>query len=403
GTPPAVPVPPQPASSAQQPTPGTANDLNGSRKPEDEPAEAQALPGVEAQPAAQEGHGPAYEEVQIEMAEPYIAPSMLPGPLSSGPLGQSTEAVLAQAAREMPDRPLDREKASALYKSGLDALDQGVRRGYTGMEVEPGAATAGAGYFREALQLVPNSTVYRYMHAVALRYSEGFEVAIGEFRQVLELDPGHFEARQQVAFGPRWHDPYAYPVWSERAVEPSMPLPEPVRTLLPQPHRPGTRLVLLREGNSKVVVALSRTRRDTWSELPTADMLARIEMVLTRTPSGPIIAFYVVIRDDPNNPYKGETFLNPHDPGQPSDDACQLGQHMLAQLARQDHTYLVFVDERDSLLLSRRLVFDTSTQVNIARIHYEAQSLPPQVMDAARFQQAAQWHMEHFSLDQIKS
>src|SRR5207249_2233970 len=198
-------------------------------------------------------------------------------------------------------------------------------------------------------------------------------------------------------------DAFAYPAWGERIVESGMPLPEPVRNLLPQPHRPGTRLVLLREASNKMVVALSRTRRDTWTELPTPDMPARIELVLSRTPAGPIIAFYVVVKDDPNNPYKGETFLNPHDPGQPSDDACQLGQHMMAQLARQDHTYLVFVDENDNLLLSRKLVFDTATQVNIARVHYEAQSLPPQVMDGGRFQQAAQWHMEHFSLDQIKA
>ena len=151
-----------------------------------------------------------------------------------------------------------------------------------------------------------------------------------------------------------------------------------------------------------MVVALSRTRRDTWAKLPTPDMPARIELVLTRTPSGPIIAFYVVVSDDPNNPYKGETFLNPHDPGHPSDDACQLGQHMLTQLARQDHTYLIFVDESDHLLLARKLVFDAPTQVNIAQTLYDVQTLPPIVMDSARFQQAAQHHMEHFSLDQIK-
>ena len=131
-------------------------------------------------------------------------------------------------------------------------------------------------------------------------------------------------------------------------------------------------------------------------------MPARIELVLTRTPAGPIIGFYAVVRDHPENPYKGETFLNPHDPGQPSDDACQLGQNMMAQLARQDHMYLVFVDENDRLLLSRKLPFDAATQVNIARVHYEVQGLPPQIMDSSRFQQAAQWHMEHFSLDQIK-
>ena len=273
---------------AQPPAP--AQEAEGQRQKAEGGEEAGGpAPGGDASAAArQEPYGPEHvqEGVQIEMAEPYIAPSLITGPLSSGPLGQSAEAVLAQAARERPERPPDVERASSLFKSGTDALEQGVRRGYTGMEVELGAATTAAGYFREALQLVPNALLYRYFYAVALRYSEGFEAAIGEFRHVLELDPGHFEARQQVAFGPRWHDAYAYPAWAERAVDVNMPLPEPVRSLLPQPHRPGTRLVLLREGTNKTVMALSRTRRDTWSELPTGDMPARIELVLTRTPAG---------------------------------------------------------------------------------------------------------------------
>lgn len=318
-------------------------------------------------------------------------------------LSPDTEALLDQAVRERPERGEDVDRARTLFKEGLNRLEVGSRQGYSGMEVEPSAARAAATFFHQALELVPSAVAYRYFYAVALRYAEGFEVAIPEFRQVLELDPGHYEAQQQVALGPRWHDAYAYPEWGEPSpVEPGEILTDPVRRLLSQPHRPGTRLVLLREGSNKMVVALSRTRRDTWANLPTTDMPARIELVLTRSPHGPIVAVYVVIRDDPENPYKGETFLNPHDSGQPSDDACQLGQHMLAQLARQDHTYLLFVDENDTLLMSRRLVFDTATQVNIARITYEVQTLHPMVMDASRFTQAAQWHMDNFSLDQIK-
>ena len=62
----------------------------------------------------------------------------------------------------------------------------------------------------------------------------------------------------------------------------------------------------------------------------------------------------------------------------------------------------IFVDENDHLLLSRKLVFDAATQVNIARVHYEVQTLPSMAMDPVRFSQAAQWHMDNFSLDQIK-
>jgi hypothetical protein len=253
------------------------------------------------------------------------------------------------------------------------------------------------------VELVPNSVVYRYFLGVALRYAEGFEMAIREFRQVLELDPSHYEARQQVAYGQRWHDAFAYPPWSRTPdVEAGMTVPEPILTLLPSNNQPVTRLVLLREGNSKVVSVLSRTPRNSWAVPLTADLPAHIDIVLSRTPSGPIIAFYVVVEDRPGDPYKGETFLNPHDPGSPTYDACQLGQNLLAQMVRQDHTYLIFVDEENRMLLSCRLDFDPQTQVNINRCLYEVQTLPAQIMDPQRFQQAAEWHMEHFSLDQVK-
>jgi hypothetical protein len=61
------------------------------------------------------------------------------------------------------------------------------------------------------------------------------------------------------------------------------------------------------------------------------------------------------------------------------------------------------VDEENRLLMSRKLIFDAQTQVCIARVLYDAQTLPPQTIDAERFRTAAQWHMEHFSLDEIKS
>lgn len=323
----------------------------------------------------------------------------------SGPLGPVHDVLVAHEERERPEQTSDADRARALFRDGMSELERGVRKGRDRglMDVDPAAARSAADRFRQALELVPAAIAYRYFYAVALRYSEGFEVAIGEFSRVLELDPGHFEARQQIAFGPRWHDAFAYPSWGDpNHSGEDVSASQQLNDLLALPRQPGTRLVLLRNGTNKMVAALSRTPRDSWAKLPTPDMPARIELVISRTPSGPVVAFYLIVQDDPDNPFKGETFLNPHDPGLPSDDACQLGQHILEQLAQQDHTYLIFVDESDHLLLSRRLVFGAAAQVNIARILYEVQGLPAQVMDPVRFQQAAQWHMEHFPLDQVK-
>ncbi|MEO8285575.1 MAG: RDD family protein [Chloroflexota bacterium] len=320
--------------------------------------------------------------------------------LGTGPTG---DAVTEQALRQRSDRASSMERARELFKQGLEFMESGVYQAERGYKVEPGVAQLAAEAFQSAAELVPSSVAYRYYSGVALRYAEGFELAIREFRRVLELDPSHYEARQQIAYGQRWHDAYAYPAWfASPPIEPGMLIPEPMLALLSPDSQPVTRLVLLREGNSKVVAVISRTPRNSWAVPLTDKLPAHVDIVLSRTQHGPIIAFYVVVEDKTDDPYKGETFLNPHDPGSPTYDACQLGQHILAQLARQDHTFLIFVDEDNRLLLSRRLDFDPQTQVNINRCLYDVQTLPAQIMEPERFQQAAQWHMEHFSLDQVK-
>ena len=183
-----------------------------------------------------------------------------------------------------------------------------------------------------------------------------------------------------------------------------MPIPPALLALLPAGSKPVTRVVLLREGGTKMAAFLSRTPRAEWSGAGAPEVVnARLHLTLSRTPPGPIVALYVVLHDKTQDPYVGETFLNPRDPDHSAGDACLLGQHMLEQLGRQDKTFLIFVDEDNRLLMSRKLVFEAHAQVNIARILYDAQILPQQSLSAERFLEAAKWHMEHFPLNEIKS
>lgn len=342
----------------------------------------------------QTGKGIDGSDTQIDLTTTKGLQSVLGGPIT-GPFG------MGPVAQRQPDRSYMTERARELYRQGIAQMADGVQPSARGYKVETGPARMAALAFKGAVELVPNSVVYRYLYGVALRYAEGFEVAMGEFRRVLDLDPNYYEARQQVAYGPRWHDAFAYTPWTPAPVGPGGDLPEPLLALLPASRDPITRLALLREGASKTVAVLTRTPRSAWACPLTEDIPAHIDMIVSRTPHGPIIAFYLVVEDKPGDPYKGETFLNPHDPGYPTYDACQLGQNLVAQLSKQDHSYLIFVDENNKLILSRRLNFDPQTQVRIAQCLYDIQTLPAQTMDTVRFQQAAEWHMQNFSLDQV--
>ena len=334
-------------------------------------------------------------DTRIDLADTQGLQSVFAGPIT-GPLG------VASVPQQQSNRSYMTERARELYRQGVLQMADGVQPSERGYKVEPGFARMSALAFKGAVELVPNSVVYRYLYGVALRHAEGFEVAISEFRRVLDLDPNYYEARQQIAYGPRWHDAFSYTPWLPAPAASDGELPAPLMALLPASRDPVTRLALLREGSSKVISVLTKTPRSAWARPLTDDIPAHIDMTVSRTPYGPIIAFYLVVDDKPGDPYKGETFLNPHDPGYPTYDACQLGQNLVAQLSKQDHTYLIFVDENNKLILSRRLNFDPSTQVTIAQCLYDIQTLPAQAMDTSRFQQAAQWHMQNFSLDQVK-
>jgi uncharacterized RDD family membrane protein YckC len=319
--------------------------------------------------------------------------------VTTGPLA----VVDAHSIRLGPGSRPNVEKARALFKSALTQLEEGSTPGVRGYKVEPEAARVAASLFKDALDLVPNSVVYHYFYAVALRYSEGIEAALREFKLVLELDPGHYEAQQQMTYGARWHDAFAYPSWlSPAPVEVGRPIPQAITDLLPEGTDPVTRMVLLREGGNKRAAFLSRTPLSAWPTPPSLHMQASLHLLLSRTPHGPILAVYVIMDEGVHHPYIGEAFLNPREAIQNAEDACQLGQHILEQLARQDRTYFIFADENNRLLLSRKVAFNTNTQVSIARILYEVQTLPSQTLEPERFVEAARWHMEHISLEQVK-
>jgi hypothetical protein len=122
-----------------------------------------------------------------------------------------------------------------------------------------------------------------------------------------------------------------------------------------------------------------------------------------------VLALYLALRDDPARPYRSETFLNPAEAAGPQDDATSLGQNLALQLARQEYTYLIFVDEQGDVLLNRRLAFDAETRANLAAAAAQAQAsayaalASNQPLGVEQFEAAARWHIARFPLDRIRA
>ncbi len=362
-------------------------------------------PGYPAAPVAAPTPGaappaPAYARYAVPAAAAVATYPVPAAPALPPPAAAPTSAGVAIPAAAAPS-----EEAASAFRQGLALLNEGVRApGGNRMLlfVEPEAAQAATTAFRTAAEAAPGLALYRYFVGVARRYGEGFEPARPEFAQALRIDPGFWEAQMQLFFGPRWHDAFAYPAWASHDTT----LPDVLRTLLPG--RPGSRLVLVREGAARTVAVLSQTLRNSWAQPPNAEMPARLEVMPAPTPAGLIVALYVAVRDDPQNPYRGELFLNPAELPGPSDDATQLGQNLVLELARQGHTYLIFVDETGAVLLNRRLAFDAETRASLGRTAAQVQAVAyraveqQQAMSLAQFQDAARWHMQQFPLDRVR-
>jgi len=305
----------------------------------------------------------------------------------------------------------EEKQAEAHFIRGLTILDEGIK--VTSWSIQSGTHLLPATEeFKTAAELVPNNADYHFFHALALRHSLQFKSAIEQLKKVLEVDPNNFEAKKTLEenvvgdiWKDRWKDAFFYPRWSES----SKSVPESLKSLLYQYRKMGQteghNIVILREGGSKVVSCLFRAPRSVWHRPLNQNMIMKLELVHSKTPYGSVVAFYLLVGDNPAKPYKSETFLNPNPPTEELKDITMaMGKNLLRLLFRQDHTYLIFVDEYDNIVLNKRLAFDSTMQKNfrdiekaLAEIERRGETLKP-----TRFQQAAQWHSNNFPLEKIR-
>jgi hypothetical protein len=237
----------------------------------------------------------------------------------------------------------------------------------------------------EAITCCPNDFDLLVAKAFVLEAGAQFKSAEEVLDLVLSKDPSHFEARMWKSHWNEWTSPIRFPAWDERQT-----ILHPVmKAHLALRHQ----VQIVRDGLQKAVAIVAAVQG------PPFDSRTQVETqwILSETPFGPLVAYYMRIAEPSGEPSTMEAFLPMF---KPSLFSPQEGWFLVQQLAWTPYCFAVLADE-DAIALNRRLTFREKAVHTIREMAQKlarAESFLPQ----EKFQAAMQWHMANFDMNRLR-
>lgn len=236
----------------------------------------------------------------------------------------------------------------------------------------------------EAIALYPNDLDLLVTKASILHAAAEFKSAEEVLGVVLDKDPHHFEAKMWKNHWATWSDALRFPKWHEQlsSLHPVMAFH------LRLDHRVQT----VRDDMQKALAIVSGVQGPPFD----SRTQIKVEWVLSQTPYGPLVAYYLKIIEPSGEPSTLEGFLPIF---QPTAFSPLEGFFLIQQLAFTPYCFVVLVNG-NTMLLNRRIVFGQTTIAKIREIALQlssTQSYLPQQL----FQNAMQWHMKNFDMRRL--
>ena len=241
----------------------------------------------------------------------------------------------------------------------------------------------------EALRKSPSDLDLLVAKSGALCLAAQFKIAEEILDEVLSINPEHFEAKQRKHYWNEWHHLFAYPPWSENATT--------LHPVILDRLRRRFVVQIVRDGLQIGVGIFYPASMDQFPKGLSSRMRSKWQPILSETPYGPLIAHYILIEDDPENPYIAEAFLNPS----VSDEVNPFAGYWLIQrLANLASCFIVLVDGY-KILYNRRFLFPEKLRDELKSISETIVKKAPQ-LDEEAWRAAIDWHTTHFDLGTIK-
>ncbi|TAL68555.1 MAG: tetratricopeptide repeat protein [Bacteroidetes bacterium] len=238
----------------------------------------------------------------------------------------------------------------------------------------------------EAITLCPNDMDLLVVKATILNVSAQFKSAEEMLDLVLSQDPDHFEAKMWKNYWETWSDALRYPKWDEQ----SSSLHPVMATHL----NIGHHVQIVRDGMQKTLAIVTGVQGPPFDKRTQV----KVDWVLSKTPYGPLVAYYPKVIEPSGEPSIMEAFLPIFQP-QFNQVSPLEGYFLIQQLAFTPYFFLTLTSGND-VLLNRKIFPGEKTISKIRDITSElvsSRSYLPQ----HQFQSAMQWHMNNFDMSQL--
>jgi tetratricopeptide (TPR) repeat protein len=237
----------------------------------------------------------------------------------------------------------------------------------------------------EGIELSPNDYDMLVAKASVLQAIGQFKTAEETLDIVLNKDPKHFEARVWKDHWETWGSSWKYPNWNEQQTS--------LHPMMSNQFEHGLAFQVVRDGVQKTIAIVAGGPPQTMDKRTQV----KVKWILSKTPYGSIVAYYVRVLDPTDEPHNMEMFLAPR---KPSLFTPIEGYFLLEQLAFTPYCFVVLANQ-EKVTLNRKVVLGNSTIQEVRNITKQL-SEQQSYIDESQIKNAYQWHMNNFDMNKLK-
>lgn len=242
----------------------------------------------------------------------------------------------------------------------------------------------------QLLRKHPGAVELLAVKASALRLAYQNKSAEDVYDAILAIDPDHFDAGMTQEAWDTWPHLLQMPPCSEQMRR----LPRALGGNLAE----ARNVQLVRDGLDIGVAFAQDITEIRFDHGLSASMRCQWQFVLTDSPSGRVVAHYVLVEDNAASPYRQEFFLTS---GKPEPPSASSGYWLLQRLAKLDSAFIILA-RGDDVRYVRRYHFPPALRDKVKDIAGRLERDPKPTRSVEDFQRAVQWHMSHFDFESVR-